>query len=261
MLVMVAEQLLFSSLILRILHSPDIGGEYGPYRQSERNDIYQQYVEMLLKSGNVYRCFCSDEVRLKLTLADCSRIAELAKGTPFTYRFCVPQEGSVTINDLIRGEVSWNQDTLGDFVVLRSNGQPVYNFCVAVDDATMKITPVIRLNWGATSIVFSWARLKSVGVCSDPTEVRIYEERHRGLQQEIAESFGRTRAEEDLRHRWELLRKYDASEHSLAALRISTHEVVTRIDLKMLVLRGNVALWRSTTRDGTRLISRTTWTG
>jgi glutamyl-tRNA synthetase len=70
--------------------------------------------------------------------------AELEKGTPFTYRFRVPQEGSVTIHDLIRGEVSWKKDTLGDFVVLRSNGQPVYNFCVAVDDATMKISHVIR---------------------------------------------------------------------------------------------------------------------
>ncbi|KAL3684264.1 hypothetical protein R1sor_002286 [Riccia sorocarpa] len=141
---------------------PDIGGEYGPYRQSERNEIYQQYVEKLLKSGNVYRCFCSDE-ELEAMRAECKAKnlppkymgkwgtasdaeveAELAKGTPFTYRFRVPQEGSVTINDLIRGEVSWNQDTLGDFVVLRSNGQPVYNFCVAVDDATMKITHVIR---------------------------------------------------------------------------------------------------------------------
>nr|GEW49653.1 glutamate--tRNA ligase, chloroplastic/mitochondrial [Tanacetum cinerariifolium] len=69
---------------------------------------------------------------------------ELAKGTPFTYRFRVPKEGSLKINDLIRGEVTWNLDTLGDFVVMRSNGQPVYNFCVTVDDATMAITHVIR---------------------------------------------------------------------------------------------------------------------
>ncbi|KAH1257498.1 Glutamate--tRNA ligase, chloroplastic/mitochondrial [Glycine max] len=68
---------------------------------------------------------------------------ELEKGTPYTYRFRVPK-GSLKINDQIRGEVSWNLDTLGDFVIMRSNGQPVYNFCVTVDDATMAISHVIR---------------------------------------------------------------------------------------------------------------------
>ncbi|CAM6111056.1 unnamed protein product [Calypogeia fissa] len=141
---------------------PTKGGEYGPYRQSERNEIYKEYVEKLLKTGQVYRCFCSDEeleaqreeAKAKNlpprymgkwgTASEAEIEAELAKGTPYTYRFRVPQEGSITINDLIRGEVSWSKETLGDFVVLRSNGQPVYNFCVAVDDATMKITHVIR---------------------------------------------------------------------------------------------------------------------
>ncbi|CAK9140173.1 unnamed protein product [Ilex paraguariensis] len=69
---------------------------------------------------------------------------ELAKGTPYTYRFRVPKEGSLKIDDLIRGEVSWNLNTLGDFVIMRSNGQPVYNFCVTVDDSTMAISHVIR---------------------------------------------------------------------------------------------------------------------
>lgn len=69
---------------------------------------------------------------------------ELAKMTPYTYRFRVPKEGTLKINDLIRGEVIWSLDTLGDFVILRSNGQPVYNFCVTVDDATMHISHVIR---------------------------------------------------------------------------------------------------------------------
>ncbi|XP_050892188.1 glutamate--tRNA ligase, chloroplastic/mitochondrial isoform X1 [Lathyrus oleraceus] len=68
---------------------------------------------------------------------------ELAKGTPYTFRLRVPK-GSLKITDLIRGEVSWNLDTLGDFVIMRSNGQPVYNFCVTVDDATMAISHVIR---------------------------------------------------------------------------------------------------------------------
>lgn len=141
---------------------PGVGGDYGPYRQSERNDLYKQYAEKLLQSGEVYRCFCSNEELEQMKeiakekqlppvysgkwahATDEEVQQELSKGTPYTYRFRVPKEGSLTINDLIRGEVSWNLDTLGDFVIMRSNGQPVYNFCVTVDDATMAITHVIR---------------------------------------------------------------------------------------------------------------------
>ncbi|KAG0605633.1 hypothetical protein M758_9G075200 [Ceratodon purpureus] len=141
---------------------PDKDGEYGPYRQSERTHVYKEYADKLLSSGHVYQCFCSDEELEAMreeakaknlpprytgkwgSASQAEIDAELEKGTPYTYRFRVPQEGSVTIHDLIRGEVTWKKDTLGDFVVLRSNGQPVYNFCVAVDDATMKISHVIR---------------------------------------------------------------------------------------------------------------------
>ncbi|XP_077215734.1 glutamate tRNA synthetase isoform X2 [Tasmannia lanceolata] len=141
---------------------PGVGGEFGPYRQSERNALYKQYAEKLLKSGDVYRCFCSNEELEKMKeIAKLKQMPpvytgkwasateeevqeELAKGTPYTYRFRVPKGGSLKIDDLIRGEVSWSLDTLGDFVVMRSNGQPVYNFCVTVDDATMCISHVIR---------------------------------------------------------------------------------------------------------------------
>ncbi|KAL5976924.1 Glutamate--tRNA ligase, chloroplastic/mitochondrial [Asimina triloba] len=141
---------------------PNVGGEFGPYRQSERNDLYKQYAERLLKSGHVYHCFCSNEELEKMkeiaklkqlppvytgkwaTATEEEVQEEMEKGTPYTYRFRVPKEGSLKIDDLIRGEVSWSLDTLGDFVIMRSNGQPVYNFCVTVDDATMKISHVIR---------------------------------------------------------------------------------------------------------------------
>ncbi|KAJ6838442.1 glutamate--tRNA ligase, chloroplastic/mitochondrial [Iris pallida] len=141
---------------------PDIGGEYGPYRQSERNALYKNYAEKLLNSGDVYRCFCSNEELEEMkdrakqmqlppvytgkwaTASDVEVQEELARGTPYTYRFRVPKEGTLKIDDLIRGEVSWGLNTLGDFVILRSNGQPVYNFCVTVDDATMRISHVIR---------------------------------------------------------------------------------------------------------------------
>ncbi|OIW01070.1 hypothetical protein TanjilG_14253 [Lupinus angustifolius] len=140
---------------------PGVGGDYGPYRQSERNSLYKQYAEKLRESGHVYCCFCSNEELEKMkVVAKLKNLPpvytgkwasatneeveeELAKGTPYTYRFRVP-EGSLKINDIIRGEVTWNLATLGDFVIMRSNGQPVYNFCVTVDDATMAISHVIR---------------------------------------------------------------------------------------------------------------------
>nr|XP_029122792.1 glutamate--tRNA ligase, chloroplastic/mitochondrial isoform X2 [Elaeis guineensis] len=142
--------------------SPGVVGDYGPYRQSERNSLYKQYAEKLLNSGAVYRCFCSNEELEQMketakqmqlppvymgkwaTASDEEIEEELAKGTPYTYRFRVPKEGTLKISDLIRGEVGWSLDTLGDFVIMRSNGQPVYNFCVTVDDATMCISHVIR---------------------------------------------------------------------------------------------------------------------
>ncbi|CAI5530600.1 unnamed protein product [Closterium sp. Naga37s-1] len=141
---------------------PDVGGPLGPYRQSERNEIYRELTEKLLASGMVYRCFCSDEELAAMKAEQEAKklppkyagkwarasedevAAELAKGTPHSFRFRVPPNKVIKINDLVRGEVAWNTDTLGDFVVLRSNGQPVYNFCVTVDDATMKISHVIR---------------------------------------------------------------------------------------------------------------------
>lgn len=141
---------------------PDIGGEYGPYRQSERNDLYKKYANQLVEKGLAYPCFCTDEelseqkreaekknqapiYRGKWGKASAEEVEEAkAAGIPYCYRFRAPKDQEVTIVDAVRGEVTWNTNTLGDFVILRSNGQPVYNFCVAVDDATMKISHVLR---------------------------------------------------------------------------------------------------------------------
>ncbi|GLC33308.1 hypothetical protein PLESTB_000347800 [Pleodorina starrii] len=141
---------------------PDVGGGCGPYRQSERTDIYKAQVDKLVAAGKAYPCFCTDEeleamkkeaeekklppiYRGKWATATAEEVEEAkAKGLPYCYRFRVPSNQDIRINDLIRGEVTWNTDTLGDFVVLRSNGMPVYNFCVAVDDALMGITHVLR---------------------------------------------------------------------------------------------------------------------
>jgi glutamyl-tRNA synthetase len=141
---------------------PDVGGPCGPYRQSERGEIYKALAEKLVASGHVYPCFCTDEeleamkaeaeekklppkYMGKWATASEAEVKEMMdKGVPFTYRFRVPEGERIEIDDMVRGKVGWDTNTLGDFVVLRSNGMPVYNFCVAVDDATMGITHVLR---------------------------------------------------------------------------------------------------------------------
>jgi len=142
---------------------PDKPGEYGPYRQSERKEIYQSYAQKLVEAGHAYPCFCTEEeLEAKRKQAEEEgrppqydgtwRDADpeevqrrMDAGEPYTYRFKVPEGKKVVINDLVRGTVSWDaQATVGDFILLRSTGVPVYNFCVAVDDATMGITHVVR---------------------------------------------------------------------------------------------------------------------
>jgi len=141
---------------------PDIGGDYGPYRQSERSEIYNKYVEKLKESDYIYKCFCSPqelEEERKRALSEgrpprysgkCrnlseSQIRELeSKGRPYVWRFRVPDGEFIIFEDLIKGTVEINVDEFGDFVIVRSDGTPVYNFVVVIDDALMKITDVIR---------------------------------------------------------------------------------------------------------------------
>jgi nondiscriminating glutamyl-tRNA synthetase len=141
---------------------PDVGGPHGPYRQSERLHLYASYANELLHGGHAYYCFCSPA---KL---DDDRKADLAAGRPPKYhgtcrgitldeargridggerpviRFKVPDVGDVTFRDLVRGEVTFNSDVIGDPVLVRSDGRPAYNFAVVVDDAVMEVTHVIR---------------------------------------------------------------------------------------------------------------------
>ncbi len=142
---------------------PDIGGEFGPYRQSERFDLYRKYVEELKNKGLVYECYCTQEELEQM------RKEQLSRGEPPRYtgkcrsltesekerfkkegrkpvlRFKVPENETVSWNDIIKGNISINSSQIGgDFVVVRSNGIPVYNFVVVVDDALMRISHVIR---------------------------------------------------------------------------------------------------------------------
>ncbi|MGG3385130.1 glutamate--tRNA ligase [Heyndrickxia faecalis] len=142
--------------------SIDVGGEYGPYRQSERLDIYKKYYEDLLDRGLAYKCYCTEEE------LEAEREAQLARGEMPRYsgkcrhlteedrkrleaegrkpslRFHVPEGKVYTFNDIVKGEVSFESDGIGDFVIVKKDGMPTYNFAVAIDDHLMKISHVLR---------------------------------------------------------------------------------------------------------------------
>lgn len=140
---------------------PDVGGPHGPYRQSERLERYARIARELVERGLAYPCFCSGEL-LEAKRGEAARtgnpprydgtcrhlspekIEELRSlKTPEAIRFKVPEE-MVSFQDLIRGPIRFDADTVGDFVVLRSNARPTYNFAAAVDDRAMRITHVLR---------------------------------------------------------------------------------------------------------------------
>lgn len=142
---------------------PDMDAKYGPYRQSERSELYKKVADVLLEQGKAYPCFCTkEELEVMKEKQEAEGIPprydgtwrdadpELVKkmideGKEYTVRFKVPPNARVVIDDAVRGTVGWDaESTVGDFILLRSSGVPVYNFCVAVDDATMGITTVVR---------------------------------------------------------------------------------------------------------------------
>jgi glutamyl-tRNA synthetase/nondiscriminating glutamyl-tRNA synthetase len=141
---------------------PDVGGGCGPYRQSERVHLYTSYANELLSGAHAYYCFCSpqkldDERRKDLaagrppryhgTCRDIPREesrSRLEAGEKAVVRFRVPDHIDVMFQDLVRGEVTFSTDVIGDFVIVRSEGRPAYNFAVVVDDALMEVTHVIR---------------------------------------------------------------------------------------------------------------------
>ena len=161
---------------------PVVGGPHGPYRQSERKDIYLKHANQLIEKGFAYRCFCTEEEleekRLKAEAegkppqydgtwrdADPALVQQkLNNNEPFTVRFKVPPGKVVSIDDIVRGRVTWDADaSLGDFIILRSSGMPVYNFCVAVDDANMGITHVIRAEEHLTNTLRQILILEALG--------------------------------------------------------------------------------------------------
>jgi glutamyl-tRNA synthetase len=140
----------------------DAGGVKGPYRQSERLDLYRARAQELIARGAAYYCFCSAETleadrqaalqagRPPMYPGTCRRIPpgearrRVEGGEPAAIRFRVPEHRDVTFDDIVRGRVRFETDVIGDPVLVRSEGIPAYNFAVVVDDALMEITHVIR---------------------------------------------------------------------------------------------------------------------
>ncbi|MBI4322492.1 MAG: glutamate--tRNA ligase [Chloroflexi bacterium] len=141
---------------------PEIGGLFGPYFQMERLHTYRSATERLLAKGAAYYCYCTpEELEAERKTAQANKIAyrysrrcrnltaeerraHEAQGRKPTVRFAMPQQGTVSFDDLIRGRISFGNAELDDLVIVKSDGIPTYNFAVVVDDATMRITHVIR---------------------------------------------------------------------------------------------------------------------
>ncbi|MEM9799718.1 MAG: glutamate--tRNA ligase [Planctomycetota bacterium] len=140
---------------------PDVGGPYAPYRQSERVERHRRRAEELLASGHAYRCFCTPEYLEELRKAQEARKEtprydgtyrdldpaeserRAAAGEEFVVRFRVP-EGATTFTDLVRGEVTFEHAEIDDWIMLRRDGSPTYNFVVVCDDVDMRISHVFR---------------------------------------------------------------------------------------------------------------------
>ena len=141
---------------------PEVGGAYGPYFQSQRNDLYRTAVERLLADGKAYRDFDPPElvradreaaerdkrpflnVRRSLELTPTQAEQLLSEGRPHVVRLLVPRERTVAIDDVVRGHVEWDCGLVADPVLVRGDGSPLYNFASVVDDIQMQITHVIR---------------------------------------------------------------------------------------------------------------------
>ncbi|WP_059048862.1 glutamate--tRNA ligase [Paenibacillus senegalimassiliensis] len=142
--------------------SVDVGGDYGPYRQTERLELYRPLVQDLLDRGLAYRCYCTEEELEKEREEQSARgetprysgkhrnltseqiAAFEAEGRPYSIRFRVPEGRTFTFDDLVKGPISFESEVSGDFVIVKKDGIPTYNFAVVLDDHLMNITHVLR---------------------------------------------------------------------------------------------------------------------
>lgn len=141
---------------------PEKGGDFGPYVQSERSKIYTEHIQILLERGKAYRCFCSEQDLEQMrseqqesgkqimydrrcrSLTPQESQKRASAGEPFVVRFAIPENGSTVIADRLRGNVSFDNNQLDDFILIKTDGMPTYHFANVVDDHLMKITHVLR---------------------------------------------------------------------------------------------------------------------
>ncbi|MGE4213538.1 MAG: glutamate--tRNA ligase [Anaerotignaceae bacterium] len=141
---------------------PDIGGNYGPYVQSERQGMYMEYAKELIEKGQAYYCFCTKERLDSLKESNCEGVAfahydrhcmslseeeikaNLESGIPYVVRQKMPKEGTTTFDDVVYGSISVENSELDDQILIKSDGMPTYNFANVVDDHLMDITHVVR---------------------------------------------------------------------------------------------------------------------
>lgn len=142
--------------IIKGLQWLGIDWDEGPIRQTERKEIYQAYLDKLLKEGKAYRCYCTreelDEIREKAMAVGgkprynrkCRDLTSPPQNKPFVIRFRTPLDGVISVQDLLRGEIRFENSELDDLILARSDGSPTYNFVVVVDDAEMNVNHIIR---------------------------------------------------------------------------------------------------------------------
>ncbi len=156
-----ALEVIYSSLLnsgLKYDEGPDVGGNYGPYTQSERKETYMEYAKKLIDLGGAYYCFCSKERLESLTDENgnrkydkhCLKISKeeaeerIKNGEPFVIRQNIPENGVSSYEDLIYGTIEVDYNDLEDNILIKSDGMPTYNFANVIDDHLMGITHVIR---------------------------------------------------------------------------------------------------------------------
>jgi glutamyl-tRNA synthetase len=141
---------------------PEVGGDFGPYVQSQRLDLYHHYAEKLLESGHAYRCFCTSERLTQIRteqeqtkqplgydrhcrdLSDAQIKENLDSGIPYVIRFKIPPSRTVVFEDAIRGKIEYNSNVLDDLVLIKTDKFPTYHMANVVDDHLMEITHVLR---------------------------------------------------------------------------------------------------------------------
>ena len=158
-----AEQVIYDTMAIAGLkhdEGPDIGGNFGPYVQSERLNMYKPYAEQLIKDGKAYRCFCTKErlESLRENAADgvtgydrhCRNLSEeeieanLKAGIPYVIRQKMPLDGETSYHDFVYGDITFPNKDLDDQILIKTDGFPTYNFANVIDDHTMGITHVVR---------------------------------------------------------------------------------------------------------------------